>query len=49
MFYNIKTREIKKYFKSKHLEKRYSPKMIVYIPILSCKLACTTKKENVKG
>ena len=35
MLCDINTREIKKYFKSKHLEKRYSPQIFLfYIPIL---------------
>ena len=35
MFCNINTREIKKYFKSEHLEKRYSRQILLfYIPIL---------------
>ena len=35
MFCDISTREIKKYFKSEHLEKRHSPQIFLfYIPIL---------------
>ena len=39
MFCDINTREIKKYFESKHLEKRYSPQIFLfYIPILRYQL-----------
>ena len=39
MFCDINTREIKKYFKSKHLEKQYSPRIFLfYIPILRYQL-----------
>ena len=36
MFCDIGTREIKKYFKSKHLEKRFSPETIFDISTLRC-------------
>ena len=39
MFCDIDTREIKKYFKSKHLEKQYSAQIFLfYIPILRYQL-----------